>query len=464
MDFILSILHKGTIGTIKKYPAFKRVYIGLAIAAIFEQLLTILVLRVFITHRVVPDTYFVLIFALIMALVVGIYEHVKEAPMRANIASWNKLFQDMKLNMGDHQPYFLYKKAISQYAIEIAFKTIIPLNVWQAKKEIIAMNINKKILTIKQDERDNQIIKLIIEGEPLTSNISWDDDYTSSRDTLNIGMGYLGVVGMDLTHHPHAFVAGKPGSGKSNILKCLIHQAISKGYEVTIIDFKRGVSFSRFRDYVKAHYDYEPAIKALQAMVKETNNRLDLFRENDVDNINDYNRITSDYLKRKIIFIDELAELLQTGDKKLSDLINDNIATLTRLSRATGIHLIMGIQRPDATLVQGQIKSNVSFRICGKFTDREPSQIMLSSDAASKLADIEGRFIIKDDEMQEVQCFYYDALTMKPKTPVAKPRFNPFMDSGTASSDTEPANTASAEPKPKKPASDFKFDFSEFLK
>lgn len=34
---------------------------------------------------------------------------------------------------------------------------------------------------------------------------------------------------------------------------------------------------------------------------------------------------------------------------------------------------------------------------------------MLSCDAASRLENIKGRFIIKDDELQEVQSFYFDS-------------------------------------------------------
>ena len=83
----------------------------------------------------------------------------------------------------------------------------------------------------------------------------------------------------------------------------------------------------------------------------ETTSRLDKFRSRRVDNIADYNRVAGDYLHRKIIFIDELAELLKTRDKETANTLNDSIETLTRLSRAVGIHLIMGIQRPDSTII-----------------------------------------------------------------------------------------------------------------
>jgi len=117
------------------------------------------------------------------------------------------------------------------------------------------------------------------------------------------------------------------------------------------------------------------------------------------------------------LFIDELAELLKIRDNVISNTLNDSIETLTRLSRAVGIHLIMGIQRPDSTIVSGQIKNNVSFRVCGRFVDSEPSRIMLGNDSARSLPNIKGRFIVKDDNMYEVQAFYFSA--PKPTSQVA---------------------------------------------
>lgn len=67
----------------------------------------------------------------------------------------------------------------------------------------------------------------------------------------------------------------------------------------------------------------------------------------------------------------------------------------------------MGIQRPDSTVISGQIKNNVSYRVCGRFVDNEPSRIMLGDSMASTLPNIKGRFIVKDDGLQEVQSFYF---------------------------------------------------------
>jgi len=78
----------------------------------------------------------------------------------------------------------------------------------------------------------------------------------------------------------------------------------------------------------------------------------------------------------------------------------------------------MGIQRPDSTIISGQIKSNVPFRVCGHFVDKEPSRIMLGNDKASTIEDIKGRFLVKTNRYREIQSFYYVYTSYKPRRAV----------------------------------------------
>lgn len=239
-------------------------------------------------------------------------------------------------------PYFISVNNHSEYMTVFFFKTLVPLSVWNNKKELLEMYMNLKIIDIRQSKKDNQVMRVFTKKKDLPTNIEWNDDYiTYKNNVLNIGIGYFGMVGMDLEQYPHCFIAGETGSGKSNILKCMIHQALSKRYKVKIIDFKRGVSFSDFKDEVTICYEYEDVLKSLKEMVQETQRRLDLFRNFNVDNLKDYNFSCQNSLPRIIVFIDELAELLKTSDKETGKILNECIETLTRLSRATGIHLFL---------------------------------------------------------------------------------------------------------------------------
>ena len=354
-------------------------------------------------------------FGLLVIIGVGIWQHIKEAPIRKMENYFNEVFTSVGLHSNDIIPSYCGDEDISEYASVVKFYSLVPIGEWLKKKDSLEMYLNEKILDIIQDEKDNRYIWLVIERKPLPDMIKWEERYLNLLDDiLTIGMTSMGVMELNLNKYPHAFIAGETGSGKSNILKCLIYQSLEKGYEVTLIDFKRGVSFSGFKD-VPIYYDYEETINVLDDTVEETKKRLDLFRNCGVESLKDYNKVAMIPLERKIIFIDELAELLSVRDKEKSRVLYDNIETLVRLSRSVGIHLIMGIQRPDSTIVTGQIKSNVAYRVCGHFADKEPSRIMLGNDKASTIPNIKGRFIVKDNHFFEVQCFYYDNALYKPR-------------------------------------------------
>lgn len=389
------LLWSGTYKAARKSKEIAWLYACLGIATLFAGL-------------IFQKWGFMLLVAFCVALAIGISEYVKDGPIRKKRQFFSDVFITMNFKASDSlYPHFIDEAELSEYTTAFSFDTLIPLNKWLSRKEELEMYFGEKIVDIRQDKGDNRIIHVLVGVNPLPDYVEWNEDYLARDNVLGIGIGYAGNIGMNLEIYPHAFIAGETGSGKSNILKCMIYQALIKEYDVILIDFKRGVSFSAFNDKVAIYYDYPEVVQVLKDMVSETSSRLDKFRNRSVDNIADYNRISGESLRRKIIFIDELAELLKTRDKETANALHDSIETLTRLSRATGIHLIMGIQRPDSTIINGQIKNNVSYRVCGRFVDREPSRIMLSSDAASLLSNIKGRFIIKDDDLYEVQSFYF---------------------------------------------------------
>lgn len=394
---------------------FKFSWIGITKVAIKNEVLFLVYLlliagALFSFKFFTPDIGItIIIIALLVACISGgVWEHKYEYPTKKRRKLFNQLFEDINFYSYDKQvPYYLNEELIPPFLMILSFKSTIPLDVWKQKKELLETTINLKILDMFHKEDEYQIVNVVFQMESLPDYIPWDNEYIKDNNFLSVGMSVYGVVGIDLDKYPHTFIAGETGSGKSNILKCLIHQSILKEYEVILIDFKRGVSFSQFNEAVRIYYEYKEVIDVIKNMVEETKKRLDLFREYKVDNLTDYNMVADNNLKRIIIYIDELAELLKTRDKEVSNILYDSLETLTRLSRAVGIHLIMGIQRPDSTVVNGQIKNNVPFRICGRFTDKEPSRIMLADDRASQLPNIKGRFIVKDDVLQEIQAFCF---------------------------------------------------------
>ena len=84
------------------------------------------------------------------------------------------------------------------------------------------------------------------------------------------------------------------------------------------------------------------------------------------DNLDAFNKATGEGLPRLVFACDEVAELLdRTGrskeDRDKLNQIENRLATLARLGRAFGIHLILATQRPDANILPGQNQEQHGF-------------------------------------------------------------------------------------------------------
>ena len=98
---------------------------------------------------------------------------------------------------------------------------------------------------------------------------------------------------------------------------------------------------------------------------------------------------------------------LDKQGKEVVGQIESKLSTIARQGRAFGIHLILATQRPDATILAGQIRNNIDCRVCGR-ADNVLSQIILDSTAASEQIpkDAQGRFIMHDGTV--FQGFWFD--------------------------------------------------------
>ena len=220
---------------------------------------------------------------------------------------------------------------------------------------------------------------------------------------LILGKSYTGPVTVNLTHIPHILLGGSTGSGKSVLLKLLLMQALRKGAEVYIADFKGGVDFPKvWHEKCRMCFTEEDLRYTLDQLVAVLEYRKSAFKALGCPNIDAYNETTEQPLPRLIFACDEVAEMLdKTGAdnerKKLLAQIENKLSTIARQGRAFGVHLILATQRPDATIIPGQIRNNMDFRVCGR-ADSVLSQIILDNTSAAEQIpkDARGRFITGD--------------------------------------------------------------------
>ena len=281
----------------------------------------------------------------------------------------------------------------------------IPLDEWEKKRAAIETALGITIVKMAYAKAKSRVLLYAVSAESdLPERIKWQEQNLSRKNfVLALGEGYMGPVTANLANIPHILLGGSTGSGKSVLLKLLLMQALHKGAEVYIADFKGGVDFSPvWHAKCRLCLNEEAVRYNLEQLVSALEYRKSVFRTLGYPNIDAYNEKEANQLPRLIFACDEVAEMLdKTGAdserKKILAQIEIKLAILARQGRAFGIHLILATQRPDATIIPGQIRNNMDFRVCGR-ADSVLSQIILDNTSAADQIpkDAQGRFITGD--------------------------------------------------------------------
>lgn len=278
----------------------------------------------------------------------------------------------------------------------------IPMKEWEEKRLKIEAALNLNIIKMKYSKNMRRIILYTAYAKNLMSKtLYWKDSYLSKENfVLVLGENSLDREIVRLEKTPHILLGGSTGSGKSVMLKLLVMQCVKKGATVYIADFKGGVDFSPiWHKKCKIVMEENALLDRLTDIVGELEKRKEILRNSHCENIDKYNEESEHKLQRIIFACDEVAEVLdKTGrskeSKELVTQIEGKLSLIARQGRAFGIHLILATQRPDATILSGQIRSNINFRACGR-ADSVLSQIILdNTDAADKISkDAQGQFV-----------------------------------------------------------------------
>lgn len=318
-------------------------------------------------------------------------------------------------------PKYIKSVVLNQYLKMYQFVSLVPLCEWENNKPYLETIYDSDVYKIKTEKSSKTTVNIHVVEKPLPEYIEWENTthahYLGDRE-FAIGESYEGQETWDSAVVNHGIIAGATSGGKTALLRLIAHQAISKDYDISILDFKYGGDYMQIeRDYQRRNNTTERLVISepeetrdlLVNLLAEVKRRIALFNEMFVTNIDEYNSRVNNPLKPHLLIIDEAAEILDVKptdkeEKALYAEIDKTLRTLARTSRAAGVNILLGIIRPDADVVSGQIKNNLSWRVCAYFKDSAASKIVLENDMATKLSpDIKGRFIIGD---KEVQAYY----------------------------------------------------------
>ncbi|MDU6263738.1 MAG: FtsK/SpoIIIE domain-containing protein [Anaerocolumna aminovalerica] len=215
------------------------------------------------------------------------------------------------------------------------------------------------------------------------------------------------LVSCDLANvEPHMLIAGETGGGKSTSLRSIITNFILKSkVKLHLVDLKNGAEFNLFQK--SSHVEtfcrnIKETENLLMNLSIEVDRRYDLFYENDVKDIKEYNKkFKHKKLDYQVLIIDEFADL--QGNKNCMAILEE----LGRKARACGIHLILSTQRPDHKVLTGPIKANISVILGLKTLNSTNSQIIINEPGLEKLRG-QGHGIFKRGNKVEIQAPYLD--------------------------------------------------------
>lgn len=299
---------------------------------------------------------------------------------------------------------------------------------------IVAPLPGKSVVGIEVPNRSRETVSM--------KEVLLSDAFVRARSklTLAIGKDIFGApVTADLAKMPHLLVAGATGAGKSvglnTMLLSILFSAKPSEVKLLLIDPK----MLEFQSYDGIPHllrpvitDAKSAAKGLGWVVAEMERRYKLLAEAGVRNIDAYNRkvaglheafadsearaaqaeLPIQFLSEEgrlsagetaiaegepgcmqpkptppeplpfiVVMIDELADLMMVAPKD----VEDKIARLAQMARASGIHLVLATQRPSVDVLTGLIKANFPARIAFQVSSKTDSRTILDANGAEAL-------------------------------------------------------------------------------
>jgi len=286
--------------------------------------------------------------------------------------------------------------AVTQYALQLALGTKVSKITSLANDLALATEAptgqirieapipGRNLIGIEIPNRSLEVVtlKTMLEADIMRKN--------KSKLIVSLGLDVSGnPLVADIAKMPHVLIAGTTGSGKSvlinSFISSLLFRAAPSEVRLILIDPKR-VELTGYNGIphlmTPVIVEVEKILASLKWAMDEMDRRYKKFAENSVRNIDSFNELAGfQSLPYIVIFVDELADLMAFAPVE----VEDAIARLAQMARATGIHLVVSTQRPSVDVITGLIKANIPCRIAFNVSSMVDSRVIIDTPGAEKL-------------------------------------------------------------------------------
>ena len=254
---------------------------------------------------------------------------------------------------------------------------------------------------------------------------------------------------------PHGWIVGATGTGKSQLLRRLVVGLAADrspaDVAFVLVDFKGGAAFDNLAklphvagvltnlDDSREQGDVQRLVAALQA---ELLWRQRLLRTAAVPDISAYRgRPDREPLPHLVVVVDEAAELLGNCPEVL-----ETFATIGRVGRSLGIHLVLAAQRPEEARLRS-LEGALRFRICLRTLTPADSIAVVGDPGAAALPPEPGWALLAvDGTPRRFRVTPVDAVPTSGGTTATRPVWHPPLPTTVTVSMPQPSTEQHREP------------------
>lgn len=256
-----------------------------------------------------------------------------------------------------------------------------PFNLIGTLKTPQQLSDNLKLIFYNNLCVDNSVQEedCVIEASNHTLNVELELPFQNLSSEIKVPAGLSDTCIQEFTFdtvgHPHAFILGQSGSGKSVLLHSIITSMILKytpeDLQLYLLDFKMGgVEFNRYKSvkHIKAllvdNSDIQITLEILKNIESQMKERGKLLRESGVSNIADYNKIhSSNRMPSIVIAVDECHVLFSnqvSHNHSIQTEISNIVSTISKEGRSQGVHLLFATQTLAGAEINVDVMNNIT--------------------------------------------------------------------------------------------------------